>query len=82
MTFTRECLFRKVHWSLPALGTYCPLLCLTPISDYPLSGIAMNESVYHDPRSFKPTRYLPKSNGGHGEPLPQAQFGFGRRYAD
>lgn len=42
-------------------------------------GIAMNEATYHDPSSFKPSRYLPKSKGGQEEPLPLAQFGFGRR---
>lgn len=59
-----------------------PPSTFTPIPNHPVSGISMNESIYHEPRSFKPTRYLPKSQGGHSEPLPQAQFGFGRRYAD
>ncbi|KAJ3574043.1 hypothetical protein NP233_g2018 [Leucocoprinus birnbaumii] len=42
-------------------------------------GISLNEAVYHDPHSFKPTRYLPKAQGGNEEPAPLAQFGFGRR---
>jgi len=40
----------------------------------------MNEAVYHDPYSFNPYRYLPKSMGGQEEPRPSAQFGFGRRW--
>ncbi|KXN91602.1 O-methylsterigmatocystin oxidoreductase [Leucoagaricus sp. SymC.cos] len=42
-------------------------------------GIAMNDAVYHDPQRFKPSRYLPKIQGGQEEPAPLAQFGFGRR---
>lgn len=42
-------------------------------------GISMNETVYHDPSSFNPSRYLSKSKGGREEPWPSAHFGFGRR---
>jgi cytochrome P450 len=40
-----------------------------------------DESVYADPFRFRPERYLPKDQGGNGEPLPVGNFGFGRRYA-
>ena len=39
----------------------------------------MNETVYHDPSSFNPSRYLSRSEGGQEEPRPLAHFGFGRR---
>jgi len=35
--------------------------------------------VYSDPDSFNPDRYIPKEQGGLGEPLPEGPFGFGRR---
>jgi Cytochrome P450 len=35
--------------------------------------------VYSDPFRFWPDRYLPKEEGGNGEPLPIGHFGFGRR---
>ncbi|KXX75970.1 Cytochrome P450 1A2 [Madurella mycetomatis] len=38
-----------------------------------------DESVYADPFRFLPERYLPKTQGGNGEPLPAGSFGFGRR---
>ncbi|KAK4202012.1 cytochrome P450 [Triangularia verruculosa] len=42
---------------------------------------AMNHdpSIYSDPDQFIPERYLPEDQGGRGEPLPQGNFGFGRR---
>ncbi|KAK4173810.1 cytochrome P450 [Triangularia setosa] len=43
---------------------------------------AMNHdpAVYSDPEQFIPERYLPRNQqGGRGEPLPQGNFGFGRR---
>jgi cytochrome P450 len=38
-----------------------------------------DEKVYKDPFVFRPERYLPKEEGGDGEPLPVGSFGFGRR---
>ena len=38
-----------------------------------------DESVYSKPSHFWPERYLPKEQGGNGEPLPVGNFGFGRR---
>ncbi|KXN82394.1 O-methylsterigmatocystin oxidoreductase [Leucoagaricus sp. SymC.cos] len=43
-----------------------------------MRGISMNDAVHHEPQRFNPSRYLPKSQGGLGEPDPAA-FGFGRR---
>ncbi|KAF8989156.1 cytochrome P450 [Cyathus striatus] len=40
--------------------------------------ILRDETIYTDPDSFKPSRYLPKPEG-NGEPYPIGQFGFGRR---
>ncbi|KAL1659560.1 cytochrome P450 [Schizophyllum commune] len=41
--------------------------------------ISHDEAVYADPWRFDPDRYLPREEGGRGEPLPIAHFGFGRR---
>ncbi|TFK32217.1 cytochrome P450 [Crucibulum laeve] len=41
-------------------------------------GMSLDENVYLEPTKFNPTRYLPKPLG-NAEPLPIAQFGFGRR---
>nr|XP_036588384.1 cytochrome p450 monooxygenase [Colletotrichum truncatum]KAF6799757.1 cytochrome p450 monooxygenase [Colletotrichum truncatum] len=41
--------------------------------------MTQDERIYRDPRSFNPNRYKSVSAGGHGEPLPLGQFGFGRR---
>ncbi|KAH6880527.1 cytochrome P450 [Thelonectria olida] len=38
-----------------------------------------DERVYSDPEDFNPDRYIPIGQGGKGEPLPNGQFGFGRR---
>ncbi|KAK4105144.1 cytochrome P450 [Parathielavia hyrcaniae] len=38
-----------------------------------------DESVYAAPSRFWPERYLPKEDGGNGEPLPVGNSGFGRR---
>lgn len=42
--------------------------------------MSRDESVYTDPESFNPDRYIATSNGGAGEPSPVGPFGFGRRY--
>ncbi|KAH8892154.1 cytochrome P450 CYP621A2 [Thozetella sp. PMI_491] len=38
-----------------------------------------DERIYSSPEDFNPDRYIAKSEGGLGEPLPKGQFGFGRR---
>lgn len=37
-------------------------------------------AVYAEPFRFRPERYLPREEGGNGEPFPVGNFGFGRRY--
>ncbi|KAL3417422.1 cytochrome P450 1A2 [Phlyctema vagabunda] len=43
------------------------------------SAIHHDPNVYKSPETFDPTRYVPVSQGGRGEPFPIAHFGFGRR---
>jgi len=38
-----------------------------------------DERVYAEPDRFWPERYLPREEGGNGEPYPVGNFGFGRR---
>ncbi|KAF4634650.1 hypothetical protein G7Y89_g3439 [Cudoniella acicularis] len=38
-----------------------------------------DERIYSNPDVFNPDRYVPKDQGGLGEPLPEGPFGFGRR---
>jgi len=38
-----------------------------------------DERVYTSPEEFNPDRFIPKSEGGLGEPSPKGHFGFGRR---
>ncbi|KAL1753005.1 cytochrome P450 [Schizophyllum commune] len=38
-----------------------------------------DEATYSNPWEFDPDRYVPRENGGRGEPLPVGHFGFGRR---
>jgi cytochrome P450 len=52
------------------------MLTTQPIS---YRSMARDESVYADPTSFHPERFLPKSVGGSEEPYPTFSFGFGRR---
>lgn len=35
--------------------------------------------VYKNPETFNPDRYIPKDQGGDGEPFLVGPFGFGRR---
>lgn len=42
-------------------------------------GMALDESIYAEPRKFNPDRFFPKSQGGNEEPHLGATFGFGRR---
>jgi cytochrome P450 len=42
------------------------------------SGMSLDESVYHNPHQFDPTRYLPKPHGRE-EPHFVDVYGFGRR---
>ncbi|KAG6845122.1 hypothetical protein H0H87_000549 [Tephrocybe sp. NHM501043] len=44
-----------------------------------IRGMTWDESVYSEPTRFNPDRYLPKEQGGLGEPFPVTSFGFGRR---
>jgi len=43
-----------------------------------IRSMTWDENIYHDPKVFKPERYLPIPNG-NGEPFLQSVFGFGRR---
>ena len=41
--------------------------------------MSRDEDMYRDPEVFNPERYLSVEEGGQGEPVLQAPFGFGRR---
>lgn len=41
--------------------------------------MAYDEKTYKEPSTFNPDRFLPKEEGGDGEPFAQGPFGFGRR---
>ncbi|KAL4864577.1 cytochrome P450 [Aspergillus spectabilis] len=41
--------------------------------------MSRDERYYSSPNEFNPDRYIPQSEGGKGEPLPEGPFGFGRR---
>ncbi|KAJ6006938.1 hypothetical protein N7451_004882 [Penicillium sp. IBT 35674x] len=41
--------------------------------------MSRDERYYSSPEEFDPDRYISKSEGGKGEPLPEGSFGFGRR---
>ena len=41
--------------------------------------ILWDDRIYSNPEVFNPDRYAPVIDGGLGEPLPNGQFGFGRR---
>ncbi|KAI1333606.1 putative cytochrome P450 oxidoreductase [Xylariaceae sp. FL0016] len=41
--------------------------------------MSRDERFYSSPEVFMPERYVPVSEGGRGEPLPDGNFGFGRR---
>ncbi|KAI1261966.1 putative O-methylsterigmatocystin oxidoreductase [Xylariaceae sp. FL1019] len=47
---------------------------------YPnVRAMSRDERHYSSPEEFLPERYMPVSEGGRGEPLPDGPFGFGRR---
>jgi cytochrome P450 len=46
---------------------------------YNAYAMSRDESVYKNPEKFNPDRYIPKSEGGDGEPFLEGPFGFGRR---
>ena len=41
--------------------------------------MSKDSKVYSDPYTFNPDRYIPRTEGGKGEPDPVGNFGFGRR---
>jgi cytochrome P450 len=41
--------------------------------------MAYDERTYKDPSIFNPDRFIPREEGGAGEPFAQGPFGFGRR---
>ena len=41
--------------------------------------MSRDETNYKDPERFNPDRYIPKEEGGAGEPFLVGPFGFGRR---
>ncbi|KAI2627949.1 cytochrome P450 [Hypomontagnella submonticulosa] len=41
--------------------------------------MSRDPTVYKDPEKFNPDRYIPKEEGGNGEPFLMGPFGFGRR---
>ncbi|KAJ5641242.1 hypothetical protein N7490_005242 [Penicillium lividum] len=41
--------------------------------------MSRDERHYSSPEEFNPDRFIPPSEGGKGEPLPEGPFGFGRR---
>ena len=43
------------------------------------TAITHDERVYSEPWKFDPDRYLPKDQGGRGEPMTSPHFGYGRR---
>ena len=41
--------------------------------------MSRDERYYSSPDDFNPDRYIPREEGGKGEPFPEGPFGFGRR---
>lgn len=41
--------------------------------------MSRDERFYSSPDDFNPDRYIPRTEGGDEEPLPEGPFGFGRR---
>ncbi|KAI1474523.1 cytochrome P450 [Daldinia eschscholtzii] len=46
---------------------------------YNTFAMSRDPNVYKNPEKFNPDRYIPKEEGGDGEPLLVGPFGFGRR---
>ncbi|OTB02671.1 hypothetical protein M426DRAFT_61715 [Hypoxylon sp. CI-4A] len=46
---------------------------------YNTFAMSRDATVYKDPEKFNPDRYIPREEGGDGEPLLTGPFGFGRR---
>ncbi|OTA57464.1 cytochrome P450 [Hypoxylon sp. EC38] len=46
---------------------------------YNTFAMSRDQTVYKNPDKFNPDRYIPKEEGGDGEPLLVGPFGFGRR---
>ncbi|KAI2622400.1 cytochrome P450 [Hypoxylon sp. NC1633] len=57
-------------------GMFIPKGTLVYYNTYAMS---RDPSVYKDPETFNPDRYIPVEEGGDGEPLLVGPFGFGRR---
>ncbi|KAF7428809.1 hypothetical protein PC9H_008041 [Pleurotus ostreatus] len=64
---------------LPTFADKDSLPYVTCIMQEILRGISLDENVYKNPTEFNPSRFLPTSAGGNGEPVFNTVFGFGRR---
>ncbi|KAF4588313.1 hypothetical protein EYR38_010280 [Pleurotus pulmonarius] len=57
----------------------CPLTSSILLKTLTKSSMSLDDSVYTNPSEFNPSRFLPTTEGGKGEPLFEPAFGFGRR---
>lgn len=88
-TYANKCLLRRWNLVVPLgiphvnnkddeyKGYFIPKGSLVIANGY---AIHRDEKVYQNPHLFNPDRFIPKEQGGRGEPIPIAHFGFGRRY--